>query len=123
MENLPLELRLYILSYADLDTKRYAGLDPKRISEERKKELQILLDKRQVEYDRGTCFIKLPRAQEDPYTISHYNLCPERYKVTRANGRVIARDEKTVIMYNEYEEFKYNNDIRLYEPTLRLSAI
>lgn len=118
---LPHDIRLLILEFADMDTRRYAGLLPKRIPQDRKQNLEELLLQRSVEINNNTLYLRFGDAKTDPLAIAHYQIEPGR--ITRTRGRVTMRNNQTAIMYYEYEQFKYNQGSRLYEPTLRLSAV
>lgn len=118
---LPHEIRLLILEFADMDTRRYAGLLPKRIPQQRKTHLEQLLSQARVEINNNTLYLSFGDAKTDPHAIAHYHIEPG--KITRTRGRVTLRNNQTAIMYYEYEQFKYNAGSRLYEPTLRLSAV
>ena len=122
ISDLPHDLRLHVLSFADIDTKRYAGFKPRPLKTDKISELERLLQERDVEMDKSFCYLKFPSAKENPFVISHYQIPLASDTIIRVQGKVVMRNGSYKAMYHEYEQFKFNQEKRAYEPTLRLSA-
>lgn len=122
ISDLPHDLRLHVLSFADIDTRRYAGVKPRPLKTDQIRELERLLQERDCEITKLYCYLKFPSAKKNPLIIAHYQIPLVSDTIIRAQGKVVERNGTHVAMYHEYEQFRFNQEKRVYEPTLRMSA-
>lgn len=122
ISELPYDVRLLILSFADIDTRRYAGLLPRKLSPSLLTTLEQQLQDSSAKIEEMTLVLALPKAKEEKTIIAHYMITPSNHAVIRSLGRLTVRNAQLVAMYHEYEVFKYSEKTKMYEATIKLSA-
>lgn len=127
VKNLPIDLRLHILSFADMDTKRHAGLPPNKLPATTKLQLaQLINTSREKTHAMGaTIALKLSRENPDEPYLHRYEIyqhIDEEYEIKKIRGKLATRQNRPTLVICEYENYVYDIHMQTYTCKLRISC-
>lgn len=130
IKDLPLDIRLHILSFTDIDTKRYAGLPPSRLPKSCLTCFQIQFIKSQskvINFQYGVV-IRYHDDDPDQNVLHRYEILqhPNKpYEITKIKGifKTCHDTNESTLLIQDYENHVYKQDDALYECNLRISKL